>query len=59
MNRKHFKRPLATLLALLLTLSLLPVSVFAAESETVTLTIIHTNDLHGRMDAATYISQLA
>ncbi|MCL2030045.1 MAG: 5'-nucleotidase C-terminal domain-containing protein [Oscillospiraceae bacterium] len=47
------------LLAVLLSASLLPAGVSAAPGEPVTLTVIHVNDRHGRMDADPFIAQLA
>jgi 5'-nucleotidase len=53
------KRILSLLLVFMLAALLFPATVSAAPDNAVLLTIIHTNDLHGRMDAAPYITQLA
>lgn len=58
MKNFKVKRMISILLTLLLTFSLLPEDVSAAEEGETILTIIHVNDRHGRMDADPYISQL-
>lgn len=55
---KHIKIT-AVLLAVLLAVSMLPMSVTLAADSPAKLTIIHVNDRHGRTDADPYISQMA
>ncbi|MCL1857731.1 MAG: 5'-nucleotidase C-terminal domain-containing protein [Oscillospiraceae bacterium] len=57
--RRFFIRGTAVLLLLILTVSMLCINASAVSDGEVTLTIIHINDRHGRMDADPYISQLA
>jgi 5'-nucleotidase len=52
-------RIISLLLVCILITSLFSATVSAETDSAVILTIIHTNDLHGRMDAAPYITQLA
>ncbi|MCL2698742.1 MAG: 5'-nucleotidase C-terminal domain-containing protein [Defluviitaleaceae bacterium] len=54
---KMFKRFTAIVVAVVIAMTLLPVSVFAEEGAK--LTVIHINDRHGRMDADPFIAQMA
>ncbi|MCL2165810.1 MAG: 5'-nucleotidase C-terminal domain-containing protein [Clostridiales bacterium] len=49
----------AILLTVLLVASVWSAGAFAASGDEVVLTVFHTNDQHGRMSAAPYVSQLA
>jgi len=57
--KKHLIKSAAFLLLLILAVFIPFINVTAATDDAVTLTIIHINDRHGRMDADSYISQLA
>jgi 5'-nucleotidase len=52
------KRITSLLLVFIFIISLFPATVSAETDSTVLLTVIHTNDAHGRMDAVPYITQL-
>ena len=58
MKKNCFGKALPLLLIILLVASIWQLSLFAAADDSIVLTLIHTNDRHGRMDSSPYVAQL-